>query len=720
VKPIFQRLQDYLRPIFEHIGFPTDWLVSPDFWALAYTIIGAFTSAILFGIIKLVSYLLHRRKQRFLSRNLNPWFSDEEIDRATRYYIPTYYQNVSPALDEEPGRFHIASATAKLIPLFTKKVFHKTGPKNKFFLILADAGMGKTTFMINLYLKYKRQWMLLRPKYDIVLFPLGRPEVLEELDKIDDKDKANTILLLDAFDEDTKALGDYKQRMSDILNKAWRFRAVVITCRTHFFPSEKEQPYLTSQYQFGGEGGEYTFQHLYVSVFSDWDVLRYLHKRFNVLNPLNWKKLWQAWQLTRKSQNLIVRPMLLSHIRDLVKQNRNYEYSYQVYEALIDEWIDRESRKPGIREKYGSVEAFKEKIKIFSQELAVDMYNNREKRGGLFIRYDEPFFSETGMSLSGLEEDWSKAVVKESELRSRALLNRNAEEYKFAHKSILEYFIAINHVTKPIPLIILSLDANIYTNLFLIELCTESVRSWQGCFIYDTNYSPIAFVNKGYKVPDKKGYQLKSIPLSSLLYNDINKINFIEIDNASHLNLLHIIHLLQNQNRKITLLITDKPRFLNLYKLYHFFLYNRHLLGSPISFLFDATMGLNDEVDKLVKWVRSNELFFLKFKHIVDNSIYLPTLLKQYINEKSPEILALISLLDFKVKEGENEIEFFIKEIDKLKDHSINIYSLEYQVLFKSIKDDEESFFSELKAASDFILKCSSLEQALPHVKIIY
>ena len=79
------------------------------------------------------------------------------------------------------------------------------------------------------------------------------------------KDKENTILLLDAFDEDLEAIKDHQKRLNQILSKVHKFREIVMTCRTQFFPSEKEEPDRTG-YFTGGERGEYKFQKSYLSV----------------------------------------------------------------------------------------------------------------------------------------------------------------------------------------------------------------------------------------------------------------------------------------------------------------------------------------------------------------------------------------------------------------------------------------------------------------------
>lgn len=78
--------------------------------------------------------------------------------------------------------------------------------------------------------------------------------------------------------------------------------------------------------------------------------------------------------------------------------------------------------------------SYMEELYQFSREIAVDLYRRRDERqGSLLISGKEiqPFADKHGIKLS------------EMEMRSRSLLNRNARgEYKFSHKSVLEYFLA--------------------------------------------------------------------------------------------------------------------------------------------------------------------------------------------------------------------------------------------------------------------------------------
>ena len=77
--------------------------------------------------------------------------------------------------------------------------------------------------------------------------------------------------------------------------------------------------------------------------------------------------------------------MLLSHIHDLLRGEKDFHYSHQIYEELINVWIVRESKKPNIRQRYGSRETFIKALYKYSEDLAVFLYENREKHGGYFL-----------------------------------------------------------------------------------------------------------------------------------------------------------------------------------------------------------------------------------------------------------------------------------------------------------------------------------------------
>lgn len=373
------------------------------------------------------SFLRKQFQQHRLNRDLHPFFTQADVKKATDYYVPTKCQNISPSKEIEPVLTHAFVTKEKIIPFFLKKALNPKSNDDdfRFFIVLADSGMGKTTFMINMYLKYVSR--IFRRHYKIKLLPLGFAKIDGELDSIENNEKENTILLLDAFDEDSEAITDYKKRMDELIAKTWRFRKVLITCRTQFFPSEEEEPKETGILKYGGEKGEHIFRKLYVSPFDDKDVRVYLRKRFPFYKFITRCK---AFRIVRAVRNLLVRPMLLSYIDDLIESKSPYDTTSSIYRELINKWIHRESRRVTSERR----RAFQKELFDFSKAIAVDIYRNRQMRNGFFIPGPEilPFAKKHNIAL------------EEFEMKSRSLLNRNAMgEYKFSHKSILEYFLVL-------------------------------------------------------------------------------------------------------------------------------------------------------------------------------------------------------------------------------------------------------------------------------------
>ena len=417
---MFRWLIDSIADLLGFLGFKQP----QEEQEIIFIILATLLTSILGGLYRLGLMIYRRRQENRLKKDLHPYFSATDIRKATQFYVPTHFQSNPPSQHSELIQAHKVTARQRLLPFFLKQAFKPDQSDQRFYMVLAGSGMGKTTFMINLYMRYLAGQRWGKGKFHIRLLPLGYPDLLDRIEEI--PDQPNTILLLDGLDEDSQAVKDYKKRLNRILKRVRDFRVVIFTCRTQFFPSEEEEPKETGVVKFGSKQGFQTFAKMYLAPFNETDIKRYLRKKYGWWKN---KKKQKAEQIILQSPNLIVRPMILSYIDDLLEETRVYQYTSRLYEVLIRKWIARE----GARVAEDRRTHFEEELYRFSKEVALNIYQNQKHRKGLFINEkDIRQFAEK-----------HKIQLGDIEMKSRSLLNRNVlGQYKFAHKSILEYFLA--------------------------------------------------------------------------------------------------------------------------------------------------------------------------------------------------------------------------------------------------------------------------------------
>ena len=387
------------------------------------TLIGGIIAIIggLFGFIaivfsKLLPWYRTRRDRTSLQKGLSAdLFPPGIIERSTQYYIEPDCQSIDPAGSEEP-RLTLA-AKQKLFSFMDNALKDQT--QHRYIILLADTGMGKSSFLLNYYARHLQHS---HRKYEIALFPLGIPDVDKRISGI--RDAANTVLFLDALDEDTLAIVDHAERLRNISELTQNFKKILITCRTQFFPKDEEIPRETGIVKIGprdaGEGAIHLFHKLYLSPFSDEQVEKYVRQRYPFWQQ---KKRQKIRELVRKIPNLVVRPMLLSYVDELLlDRGEEIHYSFELYEMMVEAWLLREE---GVFE-----DIKKEPLRKFSEQLAVNLYMNRERRHAEHITREE---------IVHLAREW-KIPLDDWKLTGRSLLNRDAVgNYKFAHRSIMEY-----------------------------------------------------------------------------------------------------------------------------------------------------------------------------------------------------------------------------------------------------------------------------------------
>lgn len=389
-------------------------LNSPDFSvANGVAVLGIILTSLglITGILPLI---VQRRRERLLERSFGADFYDSAtIQRSTRYYVRPNCSSVDPANESEIRQ--VLSAEEDLFSVVQKYLSQDTS--HRHLLLLADSGMGKSSFVINYYahnLSLRK-----RKRQRIAVVPLGIPNALEAIGQI--SDKKSTVIFLDAFDEDTDAISDHRKRLTQLMQACLQFKRVLITCRTQFFPKDEEIPQQTGVARVAprlpGEKAVYEFWKLYLAPLNEEQIGQFVRKRY----PLwQWRKRNQAYALINRIPFLSARPMLLAYTPDLLaSKDVRFDHTFQVYEEMINKWLERES---------GWIDP---KVLLpFSEDLAINLYLERERRGSERIsrRELQAFVSKKGVKI----EEWK--------ITGRSLLNRDAMgSLKFAHRSIMEY-----------------------------------------------------------------------------------------------------------------------------------------------------------------------------------------------------------------------------------------------------------------------------------------
>lgn len=415
-------LLDLLLKLEERLnGTPIEPYINYVSWAIIIILLlllGITVNRIFMPLWRSIRKVYDRYSRRkFISGKIYDKLSfmeSSDVFYAIEQFVPTRFSlNNDAANDDEPSPDYHDSTQDKgrlLIEHFCKyELDIKTG--RKYYLCLADCGMGKTTFLINLYYRIIRAG-----KYQCEFISLQDIHCLNSIDSISEKGK--TILLLDALDENTRALANYIDFIDELEKKTREFYRVVITSRTNFFENESKEK-LSNQQKISGITSKISnMKKFYITPFTDDDIKRYLRIRYR----WNRKKQKSAWQLIDRNKNLSVRPMLLRFMDEVLSENQDFEYDFQLYECLFQKWIDRE--------RDDSDDCSANALYDECLSLAKVIYYQWRKNGQIGIMHEDL----ANYSISGLED---------IQIKGHAILNRtNTGLYKFSHRSYWEYMLA--------------------------------------------------------------------------------------------------------------------------------------------------------------------------------------------------------------------------------------------------------------------------------------
>ena len=373
-------------------------------------------------------------------------------------YIETKAQNIAPDDNDDPVESIRKNFSENLMQKYLNAILIKNNTGIDLYCVIGGSGMGKTTFVINLLKQYINKYNEDSIPYDIYLFSLGFNDTFIEIENIDKEIQRKSILILDALDENTEAVENYEKFIDKLEQLIKDFRIVIITCRTQFFDDKDKEPKESSLDYNDSKHGEILkkeYTRHYISVFNNEEIDKYIKLKF-----LSRKKRKKAKEIVEKCKPLMVRPMLLSYIDDLLDEKEaDLSKIINIYKILIDKWLVREVHFWKNRKNNDiKFDELKGELYRFSKDLAIEIFYNQDKNGGLFLFKEE--MTEFINNHGSLDYNY----------KGRSLVNRYANgDIKFAHKSFLEYFLAKQMFEGKISISFTGMDM---AETFYQELCT--------------------------------------------------------------------------------------------------------------------------------------------------------------------------------------------------------------------------------------------------------
>lgn len=362
------------------------------------------------------------------------YFTPQELLSSQSKYVPLFLSRKVPDYSKysKENNFPLFKTTKKnsLNGInFFLNLIDKGCSDNIHHLILGSAGIGKTTFLINLYTEVKKQ----NTHTLIELIPLRVVDLDTILDKTKEK-KSETVLLLDGIDEIILTNPDM---LNTILNLTSDYKLVVLTSRTEFFYDNDINENIELQ-KFSGNK-KYKLNKFYIVPFSEKDVNHYLKLALNPRNDGVYFSYFRAFiyylfgnpqvikakSILSKVQFASLRPLFLYYITDIVNELADETlFDFQVYDILMSKWIERECYD------LGDATNFKSDFNTAIESIAYSIYQN--KRNYLDIH-----------ELKNLLDTQLSNKLLDISNKTKSLLIKNEQNrFYFFHNSIYEYIMA--------------------------------------------------------------------------------------------------------------------------------------------------------------------------------------------------------------------------------------------------------------------------------------
>ncbi len=355
---------------------------------------------------------------------------------------------------EARGKVHLsATDTFNLLPQVQDFL------KDKHVILLTgNSGAGKTTF--NRVLE-KQLWdkkkepdaiplfislaSMDKPEHDLIPKALKKRGLSEFQIQTLKKEKQKFVFILDGYDEIRQTQNLY---LSNSINQSGGWQGhMVISCRSEYLGQDYRSRFQPNPIR---PGEAPSFQEVVIEPFSEVERNQYLEK-YVQHNATDWTV--QQYQDNIKElnlQDLVSKPFLLRvvlealpYLENEVEARSAIQLRMDLYDQFVRLWFERNEQRLSTQNLTGTKrEVFRELSDdglaqhgiAFAQDLAVHLYT--DNAGNPVINY----------SSRKDKGNWKNAFFGREEekqlLREAWPLNRNGNQYRFIHKSLLEYFAA--------------------------------------------------------------------------------------------------------------------------------------------------------------------------------------------------------------------------------------------------------------------------------------
>lgn len=372
------------------------------------------------------------------------------VQRSGEFFIPNVFQVFNK---HDLGLAVDASGEGEIDSFIEQVLLSSERP---FYMLLAPTGVGKTTFLSQVFLRYQKRSRFKR--MDRLEFgKVHHSETLEALDLLIKSGAASkTILLLDGLDE-FKIRGKqdptlYWEMFYDLWeeklvhSRLSRFKKVVVSVREQFFNSRDLENMTVDEVDFGK---------IRLLPFSEAAQRRsYLNKRFAGESSQQVMKrdeiIFLVEQLHGKGLHFVEKPLILNFMDDVweayreqYKNARNYEFFSNefIYRTIINKWFDREAKSTD-----GAT---------YSQKIALEGYCKKLA----WLIYSGAKNGMDGEELMEMERTLN-TIADLKGVQGRSLLirvdsgrNTNgtnlSDQFQFIHESFLEFFIFLHLLEHP-------------------------------------------------------------------------------------------------------------------------------------------------------------------------------------------------------------------------------------------------------------------------------